>query len=421
MKLATHTLSIFAPAAFAACFGAGPVPSLPSGATVMFMPPASSQPCLGVYVGDVAFGSSFGYAITLPYSNNNDGCGGGGPTLPIDVFQFSLDGATSVSIGGAGTAGGNDGGAPRIIVVDDAPLWVYPSNSSSGLTEGPSGSTLGSANGGGILVPVGMVTDGTTTYVAALQGNSSGTDVESPDYPDTQNQGTIGFGQGQFDLIGPGPGSGSPPTPMFDCGAANHCLAANPTDLYYFGTSQSGQGPNLVVIEQLSKADNSTVQVGSIPAGFAGAPVGIAATPTEVAWAASIDYENTSDVNETGCTITKASDLTSATPSQMVLLSTTRFSCMGLSIDADENAAYFAIVSVIVDDNHGGNAYMSGKGIGRIDLSTGDFTSVDLGISGESNGPRRVHPQDEFLYAIDPEAIAQIAKSSLVGHHDFTP
>ena len=86
------------------------------------------------------------------------------------------------------------------------------------------------------------------------------------------------------------------------------------------------------------------------------------------------------------------------------------FSCAHLSIDATH--VYFAIVSI-------GNQRMRGDGIGRISIADQTFESLDLGIQGESAGPRRVYLAGDSMFAVDPFVVAAIKKTALDGKQDF--
>ena len=76
---------------------------------------------------------------------------------------------------------------------------------------------------------------------------------------------------------------------------------------------------------------------------------------------------------------------------------------------------YFAIVSLDADANE-----MHGDGIGRVQTHGSEFNSIALGIVGEGAGPRRLYLDGASIYAVDPQVIGKIAKSSLDGQHDFS-
>ena len=269
-----------------------------------------------------------------------------------------------------------------------------------------------------------MVGDGSAFYLGVTNSGSPTQSVDDPTYlcSNCQNNNNNSSGPTPGTIYSIQAGSNAATaiplvSPQFECETVDRCLAINPSSVFYFEQSSS---PGQTQVSQASKMMPSTVTpVGSIPTGSLPAPVGIAASPTTVAWATSVSFANISgDQIEQGCEIA-ATDLTSL--AQTTLLSTQRFSCTGLAIDDTENAAYFTIVNVVRDDNNGGNELMGGIGLGRIDLATGDFTSIALGFSGPTSGPRRVHPMGDSVYAIDPQVIGRIAKSAFSNQHDFSP
>ena len=429
MKHVIRTISILAAVAFAACFGSGPVPPAPSDATSLFAVPESTESCTGFYIGDVAYGSDTGFAIVVPYTlqnngNNNNNCDNGGnpPPDPLTVYQFDLAGVTPMSmIGTAGTGTNGIDGAARIAVTNGSANWAYPNSSIESFTLGPSGATVGSGMNGGNLYPVGMVANATTFYVG-LSPTGSAVNPGSPNFPCSNNNGGCNNnnnnnGQGIIYSIDSNPQANMalPVAPQFACSTVERCLAINDTSLFYFESAQNGN-QIATQISELPFGSNTPTQVGTIQQGsFASQPVGIAATPSTVAWAVATTGTGA------GCAI-MASDLTSMPPTTRMLLTTDRFACAGLAIDGTENAAYFTIVAVTQDDDNGGQDLMTGIGLGRIDLANNDdFTSIALGILGNTSGPRRIDAMGDNVYVVDPEIIASIPKSAFTGAHDFVP
>jgi hypothetical protein len=422
-------------ATIAACFGAGPTPGNPSDATIVFgVDPTLTNGCVGHYIGDVAFDADHGYAVTLPYVPTN--CGGGTPPQePQGVYEFATAGGSATMIGNAGSSPSamTNAQPPRVIATPRGPRWEYlaaATNVGSGsspmvVVDSVGGVTLmlTSTNIGGTFGPQGLVTDGTTLYVATSELFHGSLDSNDPDYLCCTNS-SMTSGQAdsaevrRFDPSGSGSGSGDgafvvPAGTTIDCQGANRCYAASGGSLFWFNTKQI----MTVATSGGSVATFSTLAPGS----NLSSPVGIAASPTKIAWAASINYLTPTSMPPQGCQITVADP---ATPSSATaILTTSRFSCMDVAID--DTYAYFAIVSVTQngDTNGGGNPplVVHGDGVGRVPLAGGQLESLALGFVATKGGPRRIYLDATSLYAVDPQVIGKIAKTALDGRHDFTP
>ena len=89
-----------------ACFGPGPTPTPPTGAQVVFyVSQATTQECgTAPYIGDVAIGASWGYALTYRWNppNNCDGGGGQFETYDVPVYRFRKTGGMTAMIDIAG-------------------------------------------------------------------------------------------------------------------------------------------------------------------------------------------------------------------------------------------------------------------------------------------------------------------------------
>ncbi len=266
-----------------------------------------------------------------------------------------------------------------------------------------------------MLSPVGLVSDDSGIYVAAA-GALGGASANSPNFPcsgqcDTTNNNEPG-------VIAAIPNGGSATVlamPLFSCDAVDRCLVGNTASLYYFDTPPEMVGSLPPVVRTITKAGVPAPDpIATFSSTAISKPAGIDATDSTVAWSSTIDFALQQTQN--GCSIS-AYDLASGVTTP--LLTTTQFSCMGMALDG--TSAYFAIVSLFTDSDNGSQGTLRGVGIGRIDLVTKEPPSVELGVVGSIAGPRRIYLDGDNLFAIDPYAIAKIAKSTLAGQHDFAP
>ena len=141
-------------------------------------------------------------------------------------------------------------------------------------------------------------------------------------------------------------------------------------------------------------------------------PVGLAASDTALVWVESVDVHSYPEV---GCQVFYLPlPLTAPVTGISPIFSTKKFSCMDAALDTNGDI-YFAIVSLDADANE-----MHGDGIGRVQTHGSEFNSIALGIVGEGAGPRRLYLDGASIYAVDPQVIGKIAKSSLDGQHDFS-
>jgi hypothetical protein len=405
----------------AGCFGAGPAPSKPEGATVVFavpVPETDLRCSSSVYIGSVAIGPTAGYAITLPYSPND--CGGGGSqpaTAP--VMQFDKTGATPRgTMIGTAVAEGDGTTGPRVTATAAGARWAYATTSASdvtvdpgGLRTDPSPSTTGTA-----VHPTGLISDGASIYVAGWAPTTGASTTISPRYPCCGMGGDGNTSMYAFTRL-PGP-TQLAVTPRFACETSYECLAQNAMSLFFLAHDPE---PGLIDVGAFPKSGTTADQAARLaqidPAALGGAVSSFAADDTRVAWTIAPNwsaFQNT--VAPPVCQV-YVYDLVQQRQDR--ILSTTSFSCMGVALDHD--AVYVAIVDQPADsDCHGCNQPLHGFGIGRIGAA-GGFESVALGIADQIGGPRRIFVDGDDLFAVDPLAIARIAKAALDGHQDFTP
>ena len=396
----------------AGCFGAGDLPTTPALATTLFAAtaPSAGQDCNGAkYIGDVAFGATRGFVFELPYfppDCNNNG-GGGGSTSQVVVTSFDLTGndLSTTSFGDAGNVGTGMGG-PRIAASGDTPTWLFQSQMGLAVTVGvsPTPIPVETMMGEG---PAGIVigADG-TTLVAARQMTTS---FEDPQYPCC---GSTPASSPSFVATIPPAGVASTRLDLMlalACDTLDSCLVANTTSVFVMEHTPSG-----AQVRTFPKTATTPVEVTPIDqittAVFRHAiPVGMAADDTGVVFAISQDPNQPGD--GPGCEIRRYDFQTAAVTT---LLLTTSFWCQDVAID--NAAAYFAITDFIVD----GNIRMRGLGIGRVGFDR-TVATTRLGMIGATAGPRRVHVDGGFLYAIDPFVIGRIATQDLVGREDIAP
>jgi len=404
-------------AATAGCFGAGPTPSKPSDATVLFAAPVPStdQRCSSsVYIGAVAFGAQLGYAALLPYSPNN--CGGqSASATQAPIMQFDKTGATPhgqmIGTATAQTQGSN--ALPRIVATATGALWAYNANNGSSITVDPGGLQTNPSNPGGFVAPTGLVTDGASVYVAGWSPPSGRAEVDNPQYPCCGPSNGSG-GTYSFTRL-PGP-TQLAITPHFACETTHDCLVSTSSSLYYLEHEDGGaNGIRVSSFPTAGTKPSDAAVIAPLDPASGLVPVGLAADEQRVAWALSIDYGAVVGASP-GCQIWEY-DVAAKHADRV--LSTTRFSCMGLALDGD--TAYFAIVGAAQqDDCNGCTVPIHGYGLGRV-TAAGALEAIALGLTDLAAGPRRVYLDGDDLYAIDPLAIARIAKAALVGRQDFTP
>lgn len=404
------------------CFGVGPVPSEPSEATIVY---TIDNELLGTgcgasrYIGSVAIGAfDEGYLVTLPYlpQTNCDNGGGQPPQEPVSVetFQTAQKGVEVL-----GEAGVSDGiGPPRVAAAGMSGLWAYLEQSTGAFVIAPSVAEV-SPNSPGATIPAGIVADSESIFVAGMGSFGGKAEVNNPNYPCC---GPAGEGGGNGSLIRIPVGETNSPTilplaPFFACDSMSECLVANTSSLFY----AERIGPDFrAQITRFPKAGTSAdeaVLIASIDSGSSNTgqitPVGLAANDTHVVWSASVEYELQGPDSPLPPPFCSVSSHDLATGESAVLLSTTAFSCMHVSLDADY--AYFTIVEIAREFQD-----LRGVGIGRVSLRDQEFESLAHGIQDRSGGPRRVYVVEDSMYLVDAYAIARIETSALEGRHDFS-
>ncbi|MDB4959419.1 MAG: hypothetical protein JWO36_6988 [Myxococcales bacterium] len=405
-----------------ACFGEGPAIGQPSAAQVVFFVtrPSSDNPCgNNTFIGSVGIGGApQGYVVTIPYQPQS--CGGGMANGPIEVFSF---GKTTSSVDNLGSPGATSGTNFQVHAAANATtgFWGFASPGTSALTVQTVGGTVGTvlASNTGQLSVAGLAADPSSIYIATAQSNGGGGDgPNSPRFPCCGSLASPSTGGGIYQLSATAMNAiatpvvasanlftDSMPEPFVGTGSA----------LFYLETG-GGTAATLTQID-VDTAGTATATTHT-PITLQGKPFGIAADAGHVAWSTTLDFSsfgNGASGAQDQCTIYARPIGSQAQPSP--LLSTTKFSCLGVAVDAD--AVYFAIAHV---ETVKSEVMIHGDGIGRIPFATpSQFESIALGIQGVGTGPRRIFLDGDDIYAIDPFEIGKLAKQALRGKADFTP
>jgi hypothetical protein len=296
------------------------------------------------------------------------------------------------------------GSKPRIGANATDAVWFYGEADGPGVhVRSKTGKVLGdfdlTANGQA-TVPAGMIVDETKTYVGTWGGPTGASNIMSPRFPccgPGNNQQNYNFIQ--VTNANPAVPSSIGPTPHFEPAQIKESVVANSTSLIYFDSLQ---------IRGVPKAGGSQFDVGMLPAG--GKPGGLAADDMHIAWANTVDFAT--NQSDAGCQITVANATAPFEPMQV--LSTGTWSCTDIALDG--STVYFPIVEMLDTDS---DPVMVNRGIGRVDLVTKDFESIELGIAGPELGPRAVFVDGDGLIVVAPFAIARIAKDELNGKHEI--
>lgn len=413
-----------------ACFGAGPAPTAPSEATILLaleLHPLHSEdgPCKsGRFLGNVAIGSDFGYAVTHTFLPScSDGQGDPNEQLPSLVYQFSKQGDGWEEIGIAGQTQQGGGPRPRIAAHGPEAVWVFGQSGTSALTVSSKSNTIGGTLNGNNAA--GIIVDETRTYVGLGEASGGPSNPLDPRFPCCGQGGSSPGQNGFVQLTHATPTSvtNMPVTPRFLCFQMKDCLVQN-TDTLYYTTHAEPPGPQPVIIKSQPKDLTAGEQIGELPPPPCSTcapdviPTGLVADDTHVVWSTSLDFTKfTSDLRDPPPAACSIKVTTVAAPRQeRELLSTTKFSCLDVALDG--NFVYFTIVQL---DEPDFNSVLRNEGIGRIALDTGDFESIATGIPGPEAGPRQVFIDGDGIIAVAPFVIARYAKSALDGRHDITP
>ncbi len=397
-------------AVVSACFGDGPTPTAPSGATILFSTEPGQSCNAGTYIGPVAFGSDHVYVSFLPYQPVGGSChGGGGGNIQAEqsVFAYPLAGGTLEKIGSAGeTVGGSH---VQLVATGSGVAYAYNDAGTTSLFVEPGHATFPSMNG--MEMPLGMFTLGSDVYVGAVNNvnTTGGLDVTAPTFP---NGGVGSISNGSGYVMQVSTGTGAPWTPS--CGGLDRCLVANSASFTYVAQPTSGGAWDLV---QVRFADMVATKLASSSQNGQ-APYGLDTDDHQIAWSTTESCVQPMGGGSFNCSINSCNifvyDTAAAMPKPTTLLSTQKFACVDAKLA--NGYVYFAIVALSTE-----NQQMIGRGIGRVAIADRTVETLDLGIETPSTGPRRIFPVGDQLYLVDPFVLARIDASALDGKHDFTP
>lgn len=194
-----------------------------------------------------------------------------------------------------------------------------------------------------------------------------------------------------------------PVTPRFATDQIKQSVVANTSSLYYFDV-----GTTTTTIAGLPKTGSTPETVATVaPNAF---PGGIAADDAHVAWLTTLYFPTTG--TESSCTINMTT--VTAPRTEVQLLSTNKFSCTDVAIGGGH--VYFPIVEAFSADS---GPLVRNVGIGRIDLVSQVFESIELGIPGPEAGPRQVFVDGDGIIVVAPFVIARIEQRELTGKHEI--
>ena len=403
-------------AAVSACFGDGPTPTAPSGATILATASPGQNCNEGTYIGPVAFGSDHGYVSFLPYQpfNNCNGGGGGGggnPQAPQTVYRFSLAGGSLDKIGSAGVT--NDGHV-QLAATDSGVAYAYNEMQSTNLSFQPGNQSLPSNMG--TEIALGIFAVGSDVYVGALNNymTNSGANMISPNFPNYSGTAITAQNPGEIWHVGVGAAG----TWMPNCGALDRCLVGNSTSYTYVATNPGVDASPWQILQVPLTGTTPTKIAQAGPASGGLAPLGLDVDDHLVAWSTTDQCNIPNGGGSFQCHMNHCNvfvyDTSAAMPAPMTLLSTQQFACIDAKLA--NGYVYFAIVEVSSE-----NQQLIARGIGRVAIADRTIETLDLGIVAPTAGPRRVYPIGDQLYLVDPFVLARIDASALDGKHDFTP
>lgn len=399
----------------AGCFGQGPVPALPTGASAVFAagapPPDECNNGASTYnyVGDVAFDPDHGYALALGYTPQSCGGGGGGPGgnagSHLPVFQFAKAGGTPSKLGEIPAST-----VPPRLAVGGRALWAYQVPGSPATVATPTSTIYQATMGGG---PAALLADDAAAYLVVTQNTMNGNGAVDLDHPNYPCCGLVNNGLGMSPLIKlalPGGAATTlPVTPACER-SMKSCLAQNATSLFYPVTPTTGHTAEIRSFPKTGTAASDEKTLGAVDGDVV--VTGLAADAHTVVWSVGPVVGNL-PAPPASCAIA-AFDLDTGT--MKLLASTSAFSCQDVALAG--GAVYFTIVTF--GDGTNFDQTMRGLGIGRVSLSAPAFESMAVSVAGLSAGPRRIYVTDAGeVYAVDPFTIAKLDPHALDGRSDF--
>lgn len=427
------TISIIGSAALAACFGSGPEPQKSQATALLVAPsvPSGGDPCNDSrYISSIAFNDTNGYALFEPYTPMNSGnCTMNNTSASVGVVSFDFNGGNTAGnpVGPAGQS--NQSVSPPIAASPGTAYWatgnlIYANAAMGNLDFG------GGSGNQGNFTPISLAPGPSKLFILGYM--STGGFQQEPWSPQWPQGGGGGLNLNQGTLISvplPFPQSPITATTVASltpyCAEVKHCLASNPTTVYYL--EQSMNAATIAAITSVSKIDGTTAPVNTISntVSQSAIPVGIAASPLYVAWAVANSGMNlTNQQLQPGCWI-YAQSVAAPPNGDALRFQSGKFSCLDVALDA--SYAYFAIVASDEPSSNcnGGCAPpIKGIGIGRVSLSGPmTFESLSTRVSGDFGGPRRlfVSADGGSLFVVDPTVVAKIPLAAFDGQQDIAP
>lgn len=412
-----------------------PTPEVPSGVEVLLSEkPVYRASCgdpAARYIGDVAFGDGYIYAVTYQWQAPTDGdnCGGNNETFDVPVIRKPLPGSGGENDSfDAGKA--NSGTvSTRVAGASTLGAWVHAPNDQSSNLEfyfDPGKITnplLISTNGlGGFFLPMGFVADDTHGYLVATTQQTLSRDINEPRYPAGATNGggqmapatlarRIEWSTGSATTITLPPG-------MYAIGdTLKTSLVSNTTTLFVAVRDAMDQESDVEIHAVAKDMLTSTTKLGTVLREN-GVPVGIAATDTTLAWTVSSFFPTNGAPPSPRCGLF-VRDLAGGSMAERIYTSF-EHDCMDVALD--ETHAYFAITQADKQDSSPGAYGMRGIGLARVQLAPPHtFESIDLGINTDFSGPRRVWLDGEYLIAAEPFTVVRIRKNVLAGKTQLFP
>jgi hypothetical protein len=203
----------------------------------------------------------------------------------------------------------------------------------------------------------------------------------------------------------------------FFCDELKECLVGNTSELYYMRHEDPGTG-NVAAIDRVIKPAGPITTLDTISTSLSpsATPVGLAASETHVAWAVANSGQQLQNQQlQLGCWIFARA---LGDPNGKLLFQSSQFSCLDVALD--DVSVYFTIVRSSTGGDCGScEQPIHSEGIGRVSLDGSTYESLALRMQGQYAGPRRVFLDTDSLYAVDPLAIAKIAKTAFDNRQDI--
>ncbi len=418
----------------AGCYGAGPRPTPPVDAEVVFAAAAPVDPCaVQPYIGNVAIDANgIGYLLAMPYVPRRACNGELAARADVDTYRFNDGAGPSGTLLGIATHSDGFLNRPRILPpISGAAMPVVLSHSETqlsqivvdrGLGAGP---VIAGDGLGPFLDAAGLAIDSDGTVYAAGWVNSctACSALDSPDYPFAGGSNPTGLvvstltrvdASGSTDLIITDPQK----HPDLNCALTRDCFVANTTSLVYTGYAHPTGDAYIGTIAKTATLAATDARIATLALTTFQNIAALAADDAHVAWQI-VTNPNQTLGTDGHCQLYWHAAAADGLPAKLVFESE-KLECRDLELVG--NQLYFTIVRLTGGGDSG--TFLHGDGIGRITINNdgADPSTVellDLAISGEARGPRRVFVRGGDVFFVDPLAVVKIAASALDGRADF--